>query len=73
MNFDKDIMINDEDLINLTKNSYMSKESFIKLLEEINFSEVKDVSITCITGYKIKTNDHNKKYVDSLGFDITIN
>ena len=65
-------LLNDSILIKATKDSYLKKEDLIKMLENLNFTEVKDVSITCITGYKIKTNDKNEKYVQSLGYDIRI-
>lgn len=65
-------MLNDSILIKATKDSYMKKEDLIHMLENLKFTEVKDFRVTCITGYKIKTNDKNEKYVQSLGYDIRI-
>lgn len=65
-------LLNDSLLIKATKEGYLKKEDLIKMLENLNFSEVKDFCITCITGYKIKINDKGEKYVQSLGYDIHI-
>lgn len=59
-------------MIKQAKNSYISKEDLIKLIESLNFTEVTDFSMFCITSYKIKKNEHGNKYVDKLGFDIKI-
>lgn len=65
-------LLNDSILIKASKGSYLKKEDLIKMLENLNFTEVKDVSISFITGYKIKCNDKNEKYVQTLGYDIRI-
>lgn len=65
-------LLNDSLLIKASKDSYLKKEDLIHMLENLNFTEVKDFSVTCITGYKIKTNDKNEKYVQTLGYDIRI-
>ncbi len=72
MNEQDKIMLNDSILIKASKDSYLKKEDLIHMLENLNFTEVKDFSVTCITGYKIKTNDKNEKYVQTLGYDIRI-
>ena len=66
-------LLNDSLLIKASKDSYLKKEELIQMLENLNFSEVKDVSITCITGYQIKVSSSTKeKYVQTLGYDIRI-
>lgn len=72
MNKENQEYLNDSLKINASKDSYLKKEEFIKMLENLRFTEVKDVSITCITGYQIKVNDKGDKYVQSLGYDIHI-
>ena len=66
-------MLNDSLLIKATKASYMKKEDLLKMIEILNFSEVEEIKIFCITGYKIKVNDNGSKYVQTLGFDVHIN
>ena len=66
-------LLNDSILIKASKDSYLKKEDLIKMLENLNFTEVKDVNISCITGYKIKYNDKNEKYIQTFGYDIRIN
>lgn len=66
-------MLNDLLLIKASKDSYLKKEELIQMLENLKFSEVKDVNITCITGYQIKVSSYTKeKYVQTLGYDIRI-
>lgn len=65
-------ILNDSLLIKASQDSYLKKEDLINILENLTFTEVKDFSVTCITGYKIKTNDKNEKYVQALGYDIRI-
>lgn len=65
-------LLNDSLLIKASKDSYLKKEDLIKMLENLNFTEVKDVNISFITGYKIKYNDKNEKYVQTLGYNIRI-
>ena len=43
------------------------------MIENLNFSEVENIRISCITGYKIKVNDNGNKYVQTLGFKVDIN
>ena len=66
-------LLNDSLLIKATKGSYMKKEDLIKMIENLNFSEVENIRISCITGYKIKVNDNGNKYVQTLGFEVDIN
>ena len=72
MNEETKEMLNDNLLIKATKDSYMKKEDLIKMIENLNFSEIENVRISCITGYKIKVNDNGNKYVQTLGYDIRI-
>ena len=65
-------LLNDNILINMSKDSYVKKEDLINMLEKLNFTEIKDFRVTCITGYKIKTNDENEKYVQPIGYEISI-
>lgn len=65
-------MLNDSLLIKATKDSYMKKEDLIKMIENLNFSEVKNFTCEFITGYQIKKNDKGEKHVQSLGFEIRI-
>lgn len=66
-------ILNDSLLIKASKHSYLKKEDLIQMLENLNFSEVKDVNISCITGYQIKVSSSTKeKYVQTLGYDIRI-
>lgn len=66
-------MLNDSLLIKATKDSYMKKEDLLKMIENLNFSEVENIKLSCITGYKIKVNDNGNKYVQTLGFEVDIN
>lgn len=59
-------------MIKLVKDSYLSKDDLIKLIESLTFTEVKEFSMFCITSYMVKTNENGKEYVDKLGFDISI-
>lgn len=54
------------------KSSYLTKEDFIKLIEGINFSHVKNIHINLITGFKVRVNDNGKEYIDPLYIDIDI-
>ena len=73
MNEESKQMLNDSLLMKASIDSYLKKEELIQMLENLNFSEVKDVNITCITGYQIKTSPATKeKYVQTLGYDIRI-
>lgn len=73
MNDESKEMLNDSLLIKATKDIYMKKEDLIKMIENLNFSEVESIRIYCITGYKIKVNDNGNKYVQTLGFEVNIN
>lgn len=59
---------NDVQLIKSTKASYLSKEDLIKMIQELNFGEVKSLSLEVITGYRIEEN----RNVTTLGYDIRI-
>lgn len=65
--------LNDSILIKATQDSYIKKEDLIKIIENLTFSEVESIKLSCITGYRIKVNDKGDKYVQVLGFDININ
>lgn len=54
------------------KDSYLTKEDFIKMLEGIKFSHVQNIHINLITSFKIKVNDKGKEYIDPLYIDIDI-
>lgn len=54
------------------KGSYLTKEDFIKILETINFSYVKNAHFNLITSFKISVNDNGKEYIDPLYIDIDI-
>ena len=58
--------------IELTENSYLTKEKFIKILSEMSFTHVKNVHIDLITAFKIRTNNEGKEYIDPLYIDISI-
>lgn len=73
MNDESKEMLNDSLLIKATKDSYMKKEDLIKMIENLNFSEIEYIRLSCITGYKIKINDNGNKYVQTLGFEVDIN
>ena len=72
MNKENAEFLNDSLQIKACKNSYLKKEDLIKILEDLNFTEVKDIRLTCITGYQIKVNDKGDKYIYPLGFEINI-
>ena len=73
MNEESKQMLNDSLLMKASIDSYLKKEELIQMLENLKFSEVKDVNITCITGYQIKESSSTKeKYVQTLGYDIRI-
>lgn len=72
MNKENQELLNDSILIKASKDSYLKKEDLIKMLENLNFTEVKDIRISFITGYQIRKNDKGNKYVQTLGYDINI-
>ena len=53
-----------EDFIDVTKlnkihtESYMTKEEFIKMLENLNFTHIKDYEINLITGFEYNAEDN---------------
>lgn len=49
-------------------NSYLKKEEFIQMLQDLRFDAVRDARISLITGY-INDDDDNIK---ALGYDINI-
>ena len=65
-------LLNDSLLIKAAKDSYIKKEDFIRMIENLNFTEIKNFECEFITGYQIKKNDNDQKYVQTLGFDIRI-
>lgn len=67
----KEVFENNE-MVKQVKQSYITKENLIKLIESLSFTEVKEFSMFCITSYKINVNEKGNKYVDKLGFDIRI-
>lgn len=48
--------------------SYISKEKFIAMLQELNFIAIKSASIHFITNFKC----NGKSNVDALGYDLDI-
>lgn len=44
------------------KSSYLTKEGFIQLLENINFTHVKNINVNLITGFKIRFNSNDEQY-----------
>ncbi len=64
--------LEDTELIELTEKSYMTKEKLIEFINTLDFKQVKDFSLEVITGYRIKINDDNEKYVSTIGYDIHI-
>lgn len=60
------------EMVKQVKQSYMTKQDLINLIESLTFTEVTDFSMFCITSYKIAKNEKGNKYVDKLGFDIKI-
>lgn len=54
------------------KNSYLTKEEFITLLENINFTHVKNIHVDLITGFKIRFNSNDEQYIDPLYIDLNI-
>lgn len=73
MNDESKEMLKDSLLIKATKDSYMKKEDLIKMIENLNFTEIENIRLSCITGYKIKVNNNGNKYVQTLGFEFDIN
>ena len=65
-------MLQDNLLIKARKDSYLNKEDFIKMIENLNFTEVEDARMTFITGYRVNVSDNGNKYVETLGFNINI-
>lgn len=65
-------LLSDSLLIKATKDSYIKKEDFVKMIENLNFTEIKNFTCEFITGYQIKKNDKDQKYVQTLGFEIRI-
>ena len=66
-----DEVIENDKLIQLSKESYITKEELIKILEELNCIAFKSITLNCITGFKVAYNE-NEKYVKTYGFDINI-
>lgn len=65
-------ILNDSLLIKASKDSYVKKEDFIRMIENLNFTEIKNFTCEFITGYQIKKNDKDQKYVQTLGFEVRI-
>lgn len=62
-----------EDFIDVTKlnyihiESYMSKEEFIKMLENLHFTHIKDYDINVITGFEYNAKDNT---TNTRGYNI---
>ena len=64
--------LNDIELIELAEKSYITKEKLIEFINALDFKQVKDFNMQVITGYRIRINNEDKKYVDTMGYDIRI-
>ena len=63
---------NDTLLVKASQDSYIKKEDLIKMIENLNFSHVKELTLELITGFKIEWDNDNKKYIRTLGYRIDI-
>ena len=62
------IALDKKEEIDKAKNSYISKDKLIEMLNSLDFIAVKDIRISVITGFICNgIND-----VDTLGYDISI-
>lgn len=62
----------ESELILKAKNSYLTKEKFLKMIEDLNFDYVERADMQFITGFMIKTNKDSIEYAQSLGYNINI-
>lgn len=66
------IELTDIEIIELVEKSYITKEKLIEMINALDFKQVKDLRMEVITGYQIKYDKDNEKYVSTLGYDIHI-
>ena len=52
------------------KNSYITKEEFIKMLETLDFKAIEDFDINVITEFYIEVNENGETKIKRLGFHI---
>lgn len=69
---DKDLIIDKNVIIDNARNSYISKEQFIYMLQNLDFLQIKEARLRFITGFKTKYDDKGNCIVETLGFDIDI-
>lgn len=67
-----DDVLENTELVRLCKKSYITKDDLIDIIQKLNFTEVANFSITCITGYKIELDSDGDKNVRTYSFDINL-
>ena len=60
------------ELIAKAKNSYISKENLLNILNNLNFEYVEDLQFRAITGFQVKKNKDESEFVQPLGYRIEI-
>ena len=57
----------EKEMIEISDSTYITKEELLKIIESIDFKKVKSLELEVITGYRIRYNDNNTPYVQTLG------
>ena len=52
------------------KNSYITKEEFIKMIETLDFKAIEDFDINVITEFYIEVKENEEPKIKKLGFHI---
>lgn len=52
------------------KNSYITKEEFIKMIETLDFKAIEDFDINVITEFYIEVNENEEPRIKKLGYHI---
>lgn len=66
-------VIEQKDMIVQSRNSYITKDEFIKIINTLDFDAIESAKIHFITSYRfIKEDEKTKAHVKTLGFDFDI-
>lgn len=66
-------IIEQKDMIIQSRNSYISKDEFIKIINSLEYDAIESAKIHFITGYRfIGENEKQDAHVKTLGFDFDI-
>lgn len=68
----KDYEMTDKELLENAEKSYITKENLIEMINGLEFKQVKDFRMEVITGFSIRYDNEEKRYVNTFGYDIHI-